>query len=206
METDTQRTTIIKLTRNKKIIIGLALVILAAAGSWYYVRGWFIAATINGRSITRLEVVRLLEKRSGKQAIDSIITKILIQNEAMAKGITVGSDDIDQEIKKDEAGLAAQGNTLETALAQSGMTMADLRDQIETQKKLEKILGDKIQISDADIDQYIKDNKIALPKGSETESRNQIRSQLQQQKLSQEAPKLIADLKSKAKIQYYVNY
>ena len=206
METQANHDTVIKLTRNKKIIIGLALIILAAAGSWHYVKGWLIAATINGRPVTRFEVVRLLEKRSGKQALDSIITKILIQNEAMAKGVSVSSDEVDQEVKKDEAGLATQGNTLEAALAQSGMTMADLRDQIETQKKLEKILGDKVQVSNADIDQYIKDNKITLPKENEADSRDQIRSQLQQQKLNQEAPKLIADLKSKAKIQYYVNY
>jgi len=56
-------------------------------------------------------------------------------------------------------------------------------------------LADKILVSDAEIDQYIKDNTITIPEGQEGAYRAQIKSQLSQQKLSQEAGALINDLR-----------
>ena len=191
--------------RNNKVAVIVGILVIAAA-VLYQFKGWVIAATVDGQPITRFRVVQLLEKKSGKQALDSIVTQTLIQNEAAAKGITVTSDDIDQEVKKNEANIAAQGGTLVAALEQSGMTMEDLREQIKIQKELEKIIADKIQVSDQEVEQYITDNKVTLPKGSETDARNQIREQLKQQKLNQAASQLIQDLKAKAKINYYISY
>lgn len=204
MEMNQLQTKALIVVRNKKALVIVGVIIIAAA--LYYFKGWMIAATVDGRPITRLRVIQLLEKKSGKQALDSIVTQTLIQNEAAAKGVTVSSDEIDQEIKKDEANITAQGGTFEAALQQSGMTMNDLRDQIKIQKELEKMIADKIQVSDQDVEQYIKDNKVTLPKGGEANAKNQIHDQLKQQKLSQAASQLIQDLKSKAKINYYVSY
>lgn len=185
------------------VIIGIVIVV----GMFSYFKDLFIAATINGMPISRLSVIRELERNSGKQALDMLITKKLIEAEALKLKVVVNNADIDQEIQKLEEQIVSQGGTLEAALAQQGVTKEQLREQFMLQKKLEKILEEKIQVSDEDVDAYLTQSKTAVPKGSdETEFKNQIRDQLKSQKFNTEASQWIATIKAAAKIQYFVDY
>lgn len=188
-----------------KLIVLVAVVVILGILAYMY-RSLVVAATVNGHMISRLAVVRELEKESGKKTLDKLITEQLINDEAAKKGVMVTSSDVDAEIKKIEAQFAAQGGTLDQALAAQSMTRDDLTKQITTQKKVEKILADKTAVSDADVDTYIKDNKVTLPKGKETETRDQIKRQLQQEKFSKQAQAWVADLHTQAKINYIVKY
>ncbi len=172
----------------------------------YYNKGLFIAATVNGTPISRRAVIKELESVSGKSALESLITQKLINDEALKKGVTVTSDEVDTEIKNVETQVKAQGMTLDQALSAQGITLANLKKQITTQKKLEKILGDQIQVTDDQITQYIKDNKVSIPKGQEATYKEQIKNQIKQQGLSAAANELVASLKAQAKINYFVNY
>jgi len=122
-----------------KTAIIIAVIIILAALVYYY-KGLFIAATINGSPITRLAVIKELEKASGKQVLDSLITKKLINNEAIKKGISITSEEVDAEIKTIEDQIKAQGQTLEQALATKNMKLEDLKQQILTRKTLKKFL------------------------------------------------------------------
>lgn len=183
------------------IIVVIALLVLA-----YLYKGLLIAATVNGSPISRLSVIHTLEKDSGKDLLDSLIQEKLIQQEAKVKNIIVTNDQIDAEIKKVEAQLAAQGQTLSTALANKNITLAEYRNRVILQKDLEGILADKIIVTDQEVAQYIKDNKISVTKGEEATINEQVKTQLQNQKLNKEADALITDLKAKANIQYFVKY
>lgn len=195
-----------KILRHKKILLASGAVILIALGL-FLVKGLLIAATVNGSPISRLSVVEELEKRSGKQALESLIQKKLIETELNKKGITVNKEEVDDKIKKIEAQVESQGGTLKDALSRQGMTEEQFRDQVTIQKKIEKLLADKIQVSQEEIDAYIKNNKIAPPKGIKIEDfKKQLDGQLKQQKLQQEAQKWISDLTTSAQIKYYVNY
>lgn len=191
--------------KNRKILVALVL-LGAVIGIAFYFKGVFVAATVNGSPVTRLSVVVELEKQGGKNTLDALITEKLIDNEARKKGIVVTNDEIDQEIKKIEESITQQGSTLNDALLQQGMTLASLKKQLSVQKKIEKVLADKIQVTDDDVSKYISDNKIELESGKETETKNQIAQQLKVQKLNQEASSWITSLKADAKINYYVNY
>ena len=74
------------------------------------------------------------------------------------------------------------------------------------QKEIEKLLADKINVTDEEVAQYIKDNKVSIPQGQEATIVDQIKSEMRNQKISTEAQTLITNLKSKAKIQRFVNY
>jgi len=188
-----------------KTAIIIAVIIILAALVYYY-KGLFIAATINGSPITRLAVIKELEKASGKQALDSLITKKLINNEAIKKGISITSEEVDAEIKTIEDQIKAQGQTLEQALATKNMKLEDLKQQILTRKTLEKILADKLQVTEDEITKFITDNNVAIPQGQEEAYRAQIIAQLKQQKLNTEAETLITSLRSGATIKYFTNY
>ncbi len=197
----------IKISFKKATLLIIILIIIIAIGVLVYVnKGLFIAATVNGNSISRLTIIQKLEKASGKSLLDSLITEKLIQDEASAKKIVISNEEINGEIKKIEDQVTAQGGTLDAALAAQSMSMDDLKTRIILQKEMEKLLADKINVTDAEVAQYITDNKVSVPSGQEAAINDQIRSELSIQKLNNEAQTLITDLKSKAKIQYFVNY
>ncbi len=190
---------------NPKVIVSIITALLIIAGI-YYGKGLIVAASVDNQLIGRLEVIKELETRSGQAALKSMINQRLIDNEAKARGVSVSQDEVNAEIKTVEDGLVAQGMSLEAALAGESMTHADLEEQVIARKKVEKILGDRVTVADAEIDQYIKDNKMTLEKGKEAEQKEQLKQQVQNSKLSAEAPKLLEELTAKAKIKYFVNY
>ena len=190
---------------NIKTVILIAVIIALGVLAYIY-KGLFIAATVNGSPISRLSIIQKLEKASGKNLLDSFITEKLVQKEADAKKIVVSNDEINGEIKKIEDQIVAQGSTLEAALSAQGMSMDDLKKQIILQKEVEKLVADKINVTDEEVAQYIKDNAISIPEGQEATATAQIKDELRNQKLSTEGNTLIATLKSQAKIRYFVNY
>jgi len=172
----------------------------------FYFKGLLVAATVDGKLISRLSVIRQLEKQGGKNALDSLIVEKLIENEAKKKGVVISNDEVDKEIKNIEALITKQGSTLQNVLIQKGLTEETLRTQLRTQKKIEKLLADKIQVTDTEVSRYVLDNKIPLPKGKEAEIKKQVADQLHNKKLNQEAQQWLAGLRVQAKIKYYVNY
>lgn len=189
---------------NFKSLIILAVVIVVALA--YAYKGLFIAATVNGSPISRLSVISMLEKQSGKAVLDNLITEKLINGEARKRGVSIPKEEIDLVLKNIEEQVKSQGQTLDQALSMRNMTKNDLIKQITTQKELEKMLSDKVQVSDADVDKFIKDNKLAPPKGKEADFRKNVQNQLRQQKLGAEANSFITDLRGKASISRFVGY
>lgn len=181
------------------------LIVLLLVGIVFYFKDSFLAATIDGKVISRLSVIERLEKQGGKKALDSIITEQLIENEVEQQGLAVTEEEVAAEIKTIEASVAAQGSTLEEALAGQGLAMEDFRKSLKLQKALEKLLGDKIQVTDEEINKSLGD-KAGIPAGKEEEIRAQITEQLKSQKLNQEAAKYIEELRAKAKIKYFMQY
>lgn len=193
----------IKISRKTAIII----VVIIILGVLVYVsKGFFVAALVNGSPISRFAIIQKLEKTSGKALLDSLITEKLIQNEVESKKIVVSSDEINAEIKIIEDQIVTSGGTIDAALASQGMSLDDLRKQIALQKEMEKLVADKINVTDQEVAKYISDNKIPVPVGQEATTTEQIRDGLRGQKLNTEAQALITDLKARAKIQYFVNY
>ena len=190
---------------SKKTIIIIAIVIVVAV-LIYFGRSLIVAATVNGSPISRWSVIEKLEKTTGKSLLDSMITEKLIQDEAKAKKIVVTEDEINAEIKKIEDQIKTQGITLDSALSEQGMTRDDLKKQILLQKEVEKLVADKISVTEQEISKYIADNKVSVTKGEEGTVNEQVKSELINQKLNTEAQVLINELKSKAKIKYFASY
>ena len=184
-------------------IIVLAAIIIVAL---FYFRSYFFAATVDGRIITRLSVIRRLEKQAGKNILDSLIAEKLIDIEATKKGITVSEDEIIAQIQQVRDSITGQGGTLEEELSRQGMTEADLREQVILQKKVEKILAESVLVSDEDVDAFLTQNQIVVPEQGGQELRERARVQLKNQKLSQEIDGWLSSLKNSASITYYTEY
>lgn len=187
------------------IALGVASVLIFT--SLFFAKGLFVAATVNGSPVSRIAVIKELEKQGGKQVLESIIDKKLIETELDKLGARVTQEELDNEIRKIEEQVVAQGGTLEVALAAQGMTREKLVEQIAMQKKIERALADKITVSPEEIDAYIKDSNMTPPEGMTIEGlKKEVGEQIRQRKYQQETQKWVSDLTQSALIKYYVTY
>lgn len=196
---------ILKKIKGEYFILGGALMLLAVL--LFIGKSFLVAATVNGSPISRWSVIKELEKQSGKAALEGIIQKKLIDHQLQKEGVMVSQTEIDAEIKIIEQEVSGQGGTLKAALEAQGVTEESLREQITIQKKLEKVLADKVTVSDADLEAYKKQNEVKLPEGQKEEDFNaELKQQLKRQKFQEVAGQWVSDLTKNAKINYYVNY
>lgn len=187
--------------------------LLLVTGALIYFGGrLLVAATVNGQPVSRIEVVRELEKQGGKKTLDVFILKTLINQEAKKNKVTVSQKDIDAEMAKIEKNVSSQGATLDSLLAQQGMTKATLVEEIRLQLLVTKLAGDDVSVTEKEIDDYLtaQQEQMALssvqPVEGEAPSREAVKEQIKQQKLQEKIQNFITGLKEKANINYFVNY
>ena len=170
-------------------------------------RGLLVAATVNGRPISRVSVIKELETTQGQSVLENLINQELIRQKAKSSYVEVTQQDIDSKLSEIETSLKDSGQTLDAVLAMQGMTKDVLVDQIKTQIMVEKLLEGDITVSDEDITGYLAQNKDYLPKDqTEDQLKTLALEQLRQQKLSERFSTWITEVKNEAKIDKYVAY
>jgi len=190
----------------KYLLLGIIITLLLILT--YINKGLLIAATVNGKPIMRTDIVKRLEKQGGKTILDTIITQELILQEAQKRKISITQKEIDNEIKNIEKNITAQGMTLDQVLLQEGMKKSDLVNEIKIQLIVKKIVDKGITVSEKEVDDYLKsqEDQGLTQTAEETPSRDKIKEQLKQQKLQEKIQEFVADIRSKARINYFVNY
>ena len=184
------------------VFLGLLLII-----ALFLAKSLLFAAFVNGRPISRISLIKQLETQGGSKVLANLIEKSLIFQEAGKQGVKIDKEVIDAEFTRIEGLLKEQNLTLEKALEMQGETKATLTEQIRLQKTIEAILGNKIIITDEEIQKYFEENKSLYPANTKFEDVKQsIREQLLQNKLSEEYAKWIEELRKNAKILYFVKY
>lgn len=193
----------IRISKKAILIFGIVVLVLLLG---YYCKGVFFAAMVDGSPITRLEVIRVLEKSSGKQALESLVVQKVLANEAKKRGITVSDDEITAETKRISDSVAAQGATLEAALKQQGVSLEDFSKQLVTQIQVEKMLGDKIAVSPAEVDAYIAAQKYDIPSDKLAAAKVEIAETLKTAKTTKEGKAFVDALRAAARVTVFVAY
>jgi len=193
------------LLKNKKFKYSAIIILIAILLA--LTKSLFVAALVNGWPVSRIAVIKALEKQGGSDVLNTLVERSLIFQEAGRLGVKISDDVINTQITSIEEILKGQSLTLEEALAARGQTKKDLIDQIRIQKTVEVILSQKINISEEDTAKYFEENKALLDEGAVLEDvKEDIRGQLFQQKLNDEYRKWVEELKAKSKILYYVDF
>lgn len=188
-----------------KIIVGAGVVAISAL--LFLSKSLFLAATVNGTPVFRLSIIKNLEKKSGKEALEAKVTKILVFQEAARQNILVSPEEINDQISKIEASLASQNQNLTELLALDGITRDEFANEIKIQKIVEKILSDKIQVTDEEVTAFLEKNKSSIPKDTELgKLKEDVKTQLARSKLGTAYTDWVQGLKEKASISYFVNY
>lgn len=195
------------LLKNRKTVLLLGVIIILVIAFLYVFRGVFVAALVNGEPISRLSVVRELEKQNGKAILNNLITKKLILQEARKRNVVITDAEISSELKKIETNLKSQGTTLDQALSLQGMTRSGLNEEIRIQLSIQKMVESNIKLSDKEIEKFITENKENFPAGTtDAQMKIQAREQLKSQKLQDKTQSFIANLQKKAKVLNFVKY
>lgn len=191
-------------SRTALIIIGGIFLFLLGM---FVLKSFLIAATVNGQFITRVAVIKELEKQGGQQTLEGLITKSLILQEAQKRNIVIGDDEINAKIKEIEDSLKSQQTTLDEALKAQGMTRDDLIRDIKLQILVQKLVEEKISLTDEEVAAYVKENDSFFPEDTTEEKKLQEgREQLKQQKISLETQNLIDQLRKNSKTVFFVTY
>lgn len=189
----------IAIPRNYLIAAVIVIAALALGGFWF--GKWYTVAKVNGEVISRSEYTKELEKAAGKQVLDGLTTKKIIMQEAKKKNIAINNKDVEAELKKIEAQLKTQGQSLDQVLAFQGQTRDSLKEQIVLQKTVEKMVG-SVAVTDAEVDKYIEENQDLAGQNTDLNTlKAQAKERLTQQKTDAKIQQLIQDLRKKAKIE-----
>lgn len=183
----------------KIVAVSLGLIILA-----FFLKNQVVAAWVNGRPIWRRDYNKTVIKIAGKQAMDNLTTQSLVLGEAKKQKVNVTKEEIDAEIKRLEDMLIGQGQNLDELLAAQNLTRKDITEEVRMQKLIEKLVG-PAEVTDEEVDAYIKDNKTMFDKTANLEDlKPSLKKQLEQQKLSEKVQELVAKLQQEAKIQSWI--
>lgn len=167
------------------LIIGVVLLLLALANK-YLVIAW-----VDGKPVTRLQLVQSLQNRYGKDMTEELIVEKLLLSEASKKNITVSQKDIDAEVKKLETQNGG-ADKFKEMLTSNGLTRDDLSKLIKIQLIREKMFATDTDVTDAELNKYIEDNKTQLPEITD-EVKASLKDQLKQQKMATNFNKWLTD-------------
>lgn len=186
-----------KINFPKKYLLFFLAIIVFIGISYLGFRLFFVAS-VNGRLISRYSVIKELEKQGGKRTVDILILENLINQEAKKKKITISDKELKEELFKIEKNVSSQGATLDLLLEQQKMTKKDFEKQIILKLLVEKMIDNKVSITDKEVDEYLSYYPDL--------TREQVKESISQQKLQDKIEAFLSDLKSKAKINYFIRY
>jgi len=125
-----------KLKAFKWLAVGLALI-----GLVYYFKASFVVAIVNGKPIWKVSYSQEINRLAGKQALENLIIKTMILQEAEKQKTVVADSEINEEIKQAEEFSQQQGMSLDQLLELQGMKKEDLISTIKLNKLVEKMAG-----------------------------------------------------------------
>jgi len=194
-----------KIKTNKKQL-SFVVAALVAIFAFYLIKSFFIVAMVNNRPLWRFSVVNYLETQYGAEAYDTLLSKSLILREAKKQNISPSDIEIQTEIDAIKAQFEGTGQSFDEALELQGMTIKQLEENIYMKLVVEKLMADKVSVSDEEIANFVTENESFMGEMTEEEKQQVAREQLMQQKLSTEFQAFIADLKTNAKIKVFKQY
>jgi foldase protein PrsA len=141
-------------TRRFLILAGLAGAIAGAPATQGAPADGPVMATVNGEAITQDELVQRLLRYHGKSALDAMINRSVVTQEAKRQGVSVTDAEVGQRVGliKNQLGGAEGYNRW---LTQSGLAEAQHREQVRATLLTEKIVQKTDPIKDPELEQAL---------------------------------------------------
>lgn len=185
-------------TQTFNLVVGALVVVVLALGFMRY-KYLFIPAVVNGSPIYSWQYVKVLNQTAGKQVMDQLVVEKLIAQEADKQKVTLTNEEVDGEFARLDKQFESAGG-LDAFLATQGLAKADIRNQLELNLKVQKIVAGQVNVTDEEVAKYYDENKADYKDLKAEEAAVQIKQMLADQALQQQVGTWIQDLRSKAQV------
>lgn len=184
----------------KKYLFTLVAVLIIAGIAAYKFQYIFTPAKVGNQPIFVWQYINFMHRTYGKEALQTLTTQALINEEIARSNVTVKPEDIQKEVDGLDKQASASGG-IKAMLAAQQMTIDQLKDQIRIQLAVKQILKDKIAVSDAEVDDAYKKNRDFFKGVPESEARSRVKAQLENQKFQKEAGVWLSDVRKRTPVQ-----
>lgn len=146
---------------SKTVIIAVVLVLIVLAGAIYFnnrTKENDVVASIDNEIITKDDLYEAMVAENGKPVLDMLIANKIIDLELKKENITISNEDIDKEmdlIAEHYGGL----DNFEQMLIIYGQSIDSVKQNIEKNLQVKKLLEPQIIITDEEIKDYFEENK-----------------------------------------------
>lgn len=145
----------------KYITILIGLLIVAALTYWGLSRSQEkIVARVGPEVITKDELYNFMVQQTGQEALDNLVVKKIIELEAENQNIKVTADEIDKEVE-DLAKYYGGKDAMTQTLAMYNINLDQVREDVTVNIKLEKLLSQRIEITDQEVQEHFQVNQEA---------------------------------------------
>jgi len=191
-----------KILLKRTVFFGILLVFLILDTT--FIRHYFIVATVNGQPIDRFFIDKRLEGQYGSIVKNNSINEILIEQEAKKNNINVSQKEIDTKVSEVKNSILLNHEPFDAWINDQGLTKASFLEGTKVEILAEKLTGNKINVSDEDLKNYLNSNKDLYPPSEISEEQIKIaRQQILQEKIRVNVQNLITKLRKKAKVIYF---
>ncbi|MGM0866641.1 MAG: peptidylprolyl isomerase [Bacillota bacterium] len=128
-----------------------------------------VVAKVGDKSISKEDLYTTLVDQYGDAALDTLIAEKIVELESDEKKITVKDSEIEEELEslKDSYGGEEAFNE---ALASSGASLDSVKKNVQSFLLTEKLLKDRVSISDDQIKEYFEANKESFAQQEQVEA------------------------------------
>lgn len=140
------------------LVVVVCAVIITAIGWGMSNSDKDTVASVNGEKITKEELYNLLVEQGGEQALEALITEKVIKLESKKQNVQVSDVDIQTEIDKYYEYYGGK-ESFEQAVTASGISLADMREDVAITLQLKKLLEPRITINEDELKTYFTENK-----------------------------------------------
>jgi len=115
-------------------------------------------AVVNGHRITEKEFVGKLKEAAGRQILQQMIDRQIIEDAFQKAGLKLSEEDIAASIQEMQS-RAPSPAAFEEYLAARGVTLEDLRNDLELQMKVELLATKDVAVTEQQLKEFYKEHK-----------------------------------------------
>ncbi|OPH51218.1 hypothetical protein BC351_34975 [Paenibacillus ferrarius] len=115
-----------------------------------------VVAKIGNREITMQELQTALERHYGVELLGQLLDREVISLEGTETGTAIGNAEINRELKRMQQGYESEKQFYASMQSQLGLSEQQIREDVANKLLLEKLATSHIQITDAQVDDYIR--------------------------------------------------
>ncbi|MCA1057209.1 peptidylprolyl isomerase [Rossellomorea aquimaris] len=157
------------LKKHKWSIAMVFVVAIAVVIVWINAPEKVIVAKVNGKEISKEDLYETMVAQYGQQTLDGLISDMIVKQELNKQNISIPEDAIDTEFNALMASYGGE-DAFKEAISANGVTQSEVKEDIVTYLKTEKLLNPRISVTDEEMKAYFEENEESFAQGKQVKA------------------------------------